>query len=88
MVRQLRVLGTFLLVIVSGLAAAQGIPSLRDYDNETRQSMELACISTKTKGPAVYGECLNQQIASLQSSPGIPNLSGYDRETRQSMELA
>ena len=78
----MRALGTFLLVIVSGVAAAQGIPSLRDYDDETRQSMELACVSTKTKGPAAYGACLNQQIASLQSSPGIANLSRHDSETR------
>lgn len=82
MARQLRALGTFLLVIASGLAAAQGIPSLRDYDDETRQSIEIACISAKTKGPAAYGACLNQQIASLQSSPGIANLSRHDSETR------
>ncbi len=88
MVRQLRALGTFLLVIVSGLAAAQGIPSLRDFDDETRQSIEIACISAKTKGPAPYGACLNQQIASLQSSSGVPSLRDYDDDTRQSMELA
>jgi len=64
------------------------IPDLSGYDGETRQSMELACISAKTRGPAAYGGCLNQQIALLQSSPGIPNLGGYDGETRQSMELA
>ena len=81
MVGQLRALGTFLLIISSGLAAAQGIPSLRNYDDETRRSMELACISAKTEGPAAYGACLNQQIASLQSSPGIPNLSGHDSKT-------
>ena len=64
------------------------IPSLSGYDSETRQSMELACISKKSSGPVAYGACLNQQIASLQGSPGIPSLSGYDSETRQSMELA
>jgi hypothetical protein len=65
MVRQLRAPGTFLLVIASGLAAAQGIPNLRNYDDETRRSMELACISVKTEGPAAYGACLDQQIVSL-----------------------
>jgi hypothetical protein len=64
------------------------IPNLSGYDSQTRQSMELACISDKTNGPAPYAACLNRQIASLQSSPGIPNLSGYDSQTRQSMELA
>ena len=64
------------------------IANLSGYDSETRQSMELACISQKTKGPAAYAACLNQQIASMQGSPGIPSLSGYDNETRQSMELA
>ena len=64
------------------------IPNLSGYDSETRQSMELACVSEKMHGPVAYGACLNRQIASLQSSPGIPNLSGYDSETRQTMELA
>jgi hypothetical protein len=88
MVRKFRHLGAFVLTIVAGLAAAQGIPNLSSYDRETRQSMELACISEKVNGPVAYGECLKRQIASLQSSPGIPSLGGYDRETRQSMELA
>src|SRR2546429_605173 len=55
----------------------------RGYDRETRQAMELACISDKTNGPAAYGACLNRQIASLQSSPGTPKLSGDDSGTRQ-----
>jgi hypothetical protein len=88
MVRQFRSLGALVLTIVAGLAAAQGIPSLGGYDRETRQSMELACVSEKVNGPVAYGVCLNRQIASMQNSPGIPSLDGYDRETRQSMELA
>src|SRR5437764_1340567 len=59
------------------------IPSLSGYDRETRQAMELACISDKTNGPAAYGACLNRQIASLQSAPGTPTLSGDDSGTRQ-----
>ena len=64
------------------------VPSLSRYDSETRQSMELACVSQNVKGPVAYGACLNQQIASLQSSPGIPSLSGYDSETRRTIEIA
>ena len=64
------------------------IPNLSDYDDVTRQSMELACIGDKTRGPVPYGACLDQQIASLQRSSGIPKLTGYDDVTRQSMELA
>ena len=59
------------------------IPNLRGYDTETRQSMELACISEKGNGPVAYGACLNRQIASLQGSPGIPNLSGHDSQNQQ-----
>jgi hypothetical protein len=59
------------------------IPNLSGYDTETRQSMELACISEKGNGPVAYGACLNRQIASLQGSPRIPNLSGYDSQNRQ-----
>jgi hypothetical protein len=58
------------------------IPDLSGYDSETRQLMELACVSHTVLGPVLYSECLNAQIASLQRSPGIPNLSGYDSETR------
>ena len=64
------------------------IPDLSGYDNETRRTMELACISERSNGPVGYGACLNRQIASLQALPGIPNLSGYDSETRRTMELA
>ena len=64
------------------------IPDLSGYDNETRLTMELACVSERPNGPVAYGTCLNRQIASLKSSPGIPNLSGYDNETRRTMELA
>jgi hypothetical protein len=39
------------------------IPNLSGYDSETRQKMELACISEKTHGPVAYRECLNRQIA-------------------------
>ena len=64
------------------------IPNLSGYDDETRQTMELACGTERMRGPVAYGACLNRQIASLQNSPGIPNLSRYDDETRQTMELA
>ena len=59
------------------------IPNLSGYDGETRQSMELACISAKTKGPASYGACLTRQIASMQGSPGTPKVSSDDSEARQ-----
>jgi hypothetical protein len=87
-VRQFRSLGVLLLTVVATFAAAQGIPSLTGYDRETRQSIELACISEKVDGPVAYGACLNKQVASLQGTPTIPSLTGYDRETRQSIELA
>jgi len=64
------------------------IPNLSGYDDETRRTMEFACVVERQNGPVAYGTCLNRQIASLQSSPGIPNLSGYDDETRRIMEFA
>lgn len=82
------------IVVCASLAAeAQqdspaAVPTLSGYDSDTRQSIELACISQKMAGPAAYTACLNQQIVSLQGSRGIPNLNGYDSDTRQSMELA
>ncbi|HEV2157882.1 hypothetical protein, partial [Bradyrhizobium sp.] len=73
-----------------------GIPKLSGYDDETRHTIELACVVERTNGPVAYGACLNRQIASLRNSPGIPkrspgiskrspgipDLSGYDSETR------
>jgi hypothetical protein len=49
------------------------IPNLSGYDSETRQTMELACVTEKMRGPVAYGACLNRQTASLQRSPGIRN---------------
>jgi len=57
-------------------------------NDEFRQSLELACITAKTEGPAAYRRCENEQINAFLDSPGIPSLSGYDYETRQSLELA
>src|SRR5207247_1031026 len=70
------------------LRSSLGIPSLSDFDDATRQSIELACMMQKTEGPVAYGSCLNKQIRALRSSPGIPSLSGLDDATRQSIELA
>jgi hypothetical protein len=70
------------------LALAQGVPDLSRFDQATRQSIELACITQESKGPVAYGECLNRQIDTLRGSPGIPSLSGLDQATRQSIELA
>src|SRR5256886_1616938 len=65
-----------------------GIPSLSGLDDATRQSIELACMTQNTQGPAAYGSCLNKQINALRSSPGVPGLTGLDDATRQSIELA
>ena len=56
------------------------IPSLRGYDYETRQSIEMACIVKKSDGPVAYGACLDQQIASLaKASVGLsPNGGALD----------
>jgi hypothetical protein len=36
------------------------------YDGETRQAIEIACVSEKLHGPVAYGACLDGQIASQQ----------------------
>ena len=62
--------GAVLAVFSAPLTAqTTTIPNLSGYDGETRRTMELACVSEKTRGPVVYGACLNRQIASLQKSP-------------------
>ena len=42
------------------------IPNLSGYDSETRQTIEIACITEKRSGPVAYGACVNRQIALLQ----------------------
>ena len=69
MVRQFRTLGAFILTVVAGLAAAQGIPNLSGYDRETRLSMESACVSQHGKGPVAYGACLRKHVERLGTPP-------------------
>jgi hypothetical protein len=52
------------------LAVAQGVPDLSRLDAETRQSIELACITQKSDGPVAYGECLRAQLHSIGIQPG------------------
>lgn len=55
------------------------IPNLSGYDSETRQTIEIACVSERVNGPAAYGACLNRQIASLQTprpAGGSDHLAG------------
>src|SRR6185369_11479699 len=72
----------------ASLQRSPGIPNLSGYNDETRRTIELACVSERMNGPVAYGACLNRQMASLQGSPGIPNLSGHNDETRRTIELA
>ena len=51
------------------LAAAQGLPDLSRLDHETRQSIELACITEKSNGPVAYGGCLRAQLQSIGVQP-------------------
>ena len=82
-------LTTALLLCKHTLAvAAEGVPDLSGFDGQTQTSIELACGTQFSKGPAVYRECLNKQVDALRGSPGIPSLSGLDTTTRQSIELA
>ena len=52
------------VLILSGIAQAQ-TPDLSGLDRDTRQSIELACITEKTQGPAPYRGCLEQQLQSI-----------------------
>jgi S1-C subfamily serine protease len=73
------------LLAASPCLRAQKAPSLDRYDQETRQSLELTCLLSKTEGPAAYGTCLNEHIAALRASPPVPDLSKLDDATRQSL---
>ena len=77
------------LMLSTALAShAQGIPDLSNLDYETRDSIQLACLAQKMEGPAVYGQCIENQLAQMHQSPAIPDLSQLDYETRHSIQLA
>jgi hypothetical protein len=50
-------------------AVAQGVPDRSHFDDATRQSIELACITQKTDGPVAYGGCLRAQLQSIGVQP-------------------
>jgi hypothetical protein len=56
------------LVAHAQATAPTPVPNLGGYDSETRESMELACITKKSDGAVAYGACLDQQIASMQTA--------------------
>ena len=75
-------------ILFSAQTARSQTSDLSHLDPETRQSIELACVMEKTRGPAPYTACINRQLASIRGTRGIPDLSNLDRQTRQSIELA
>ena len=46
----------------------QQAPDLSRLDDDTRMSIQLACISEKTQGPAPYRRCLERQLQSIEVS--------------------
>ena len=58
-----------LVVCKQALAVAQGVPDLSRFDNETRQSIELACVTQQSNGPVAYGDCLRAQLHSIGIQP-------------------
>jgi peptidoglycan hydrolase-like protein with peptidoglycan-binding domain len=63
-------------------------PDLSGLDYEEKQSIEIACINEKTRGPAAYNQCLRTQLALLRAGTRRPDLSGLDYEEKQSIEIA
>jgi S1-C subfamily serine protease len=77
-----------ILVACFRVSWGQGIPDLSGLDYQTKSSIETACALAQMRGPAVYGRCINKQLADLRNSPGIPDLSGLDYQTKSSIETA
>jgi S1-C subfamily serine protease len=77
-----------ILLATSPCLRAQAVPSLDRFDSETRQSLELTCLISRTEGPAAYGGCLNGHIEALRTSPPVPDLAKLDDATRRSVQLA
>jgi hypothetical protein len=46
-------------------ASPTSIPDLSGYDDETRRTIELACLAERTEGPVAYGACLRSHIEAL-----------------------
>jgi hypothetical protein len=56
--------------------------------SDESESLELACFSAKSQGPAAYNACRSSHIAMLATAPPRPNLSQVSGDERESLELA
>jgi hypothetical protein len=63
------------------------MPELPSLDADSRHSLDLACISAKSRGPAEYASCLQAQLGALRAAPAVPPLATFDDGIRQSLEL-
>ena len=56
------------------------------YDE--RSSVELACITVKSRGPAAYGGCVSDQLRRLADAPRTPSTAGLSYDEKSAIELA
>lgn len=61
---------------------------LRALSSAERQSIDLACISARSDGPATMNKCLANQLAAFDRGPRAPDLRALSTAERQSIDLA
>lgn len=72
----------------SAVYSSQGPVGPESLSDDERSSIELACIIAKSRGPAAYGSCIDDQLQQLAHAPRTPSTSGLSYDERSAIELA
>lgn len=72
----------------SNAYSEQGRQSRVALTRDERSSLELACIISKSQGPAAYDDCVNGQLRQLASAPRTPSMTSLSYDEKSAIELA
>lgn len=72
----------------SNAYSEQGRQSQVALTADERSSIELACIISKSQGPAAYNDCVNGQLRQLASAPRTPSMASLSYDEKSAIELA
>ena len=66
----------------AGLVFAEiKMPDLSELGEDAIASINLACATSKYKGPAQYSRCLNDQISQMKTAPEMPRRQSAEPNT-------
>lgn len=68
--------------------SGQATQSQSPLTSDERSSIELACIISKSQGPAAYNGCVDAQLQQLASAPRTPSMASLSYDEKSAIELA